>query len=217
MNLFGPGERFVNDGEAKIMEIGRLISRELNCAVRYSHHVSKEAARGRFVDAHTGRGGAAGGDNARFVWVVVPHDIRGREALSHARWCLARSRRARRALPAALPEDHGRATDTRPGLDRARRVHLPPHRRGRARRLRRRKRQTLVVCRTSSQPRLAAESSTLATRSKAPSARLVCPGQQLRRALVVGEHQGRLVQMPLPENERRGGRTHYYTPATPAR
>jgi hypothetical protein len=73
INFFGPGERFVNDGEAKLMEIGRYIARELKCTVRYTAHVSKEAARGRYVDAHAGRGGAAGGDNARFVHVFVPH------------------------------------------------------------------------------------------------------------------------------------------------
>ena len=60
MNLLGPGERFVNDGEAKMMETGRLICARARLCRRFTHHVSKEAARGRYVDAHAGRGGAAG-------------------------------------------------------------------------------------------------------------------------------------------------------------
>jgi len=74
LNYFGPGERFVNDGEAKVMEVGRFIARELGCCVRVTSHVSKEAARARYVDSHAGRGGSAAGDNARFVHVFVCHD-----------------------------------------------------------------------------------------------------------------------------------------------
>jgi RecA-family ATPase len=73
LNLFGPGERFVNDGEAATISAARPIAYELKCAVRYTHHVSKAVFRDRIVDMYAGRGGAAGADNQRFVWVSVTH------------------------------------------------------------------------------------------------------------------------------------------------
>lgn len=73
MIFFGPGERFVNDGEAHLMQVGRLLCRELKCCVRYSHHISKAAFREGTVDQYAGRGGSAGADNARFVHMLVRH------------------------------------------------------------------------------------------------------------------------------------------------
>ncbi|GEM_PF-1770998 len=75
-NLFSPGERFVNDAEAALMAAGALVSRELACNVCYVGHVSKAVGRGGIIDAHSGRGGAAMGDNARFVISYVQHDPR---------------------------------------------------------------------------------------------------------------------------------------------
>ena len=72
-NAFGPGERFVNDGEAELMRAGAWLSRELNCAVQFVHHVGKANARGGIVDQYAGRGGSAGADNARFVHVLAAH------------------------------------------------------------------------------------------------------------------------------------------------
>jgi regulatory protein RepA len=74
MNLFGPGERFVNDGEGELMRVGRRISAGLNAAVRFEHHTGKNQARDRNIDQYTGRGGSAGADNARFVHVLQVHD-----------------------------------------------------------------------------------------------------------------------------------------------
>ena len=71
--LFGPGERFVNDAEASLMAAGAMVSRELACNVCYVGHVSKAVGRQGIVDAHSGRGGAAMGDNARFVLSYVQH------------------------------------------------------------------------------------------------------------------------------------------------
>ena len=75
MIFFGPGERFVNDGEGELMRAGRRISAGLNAAVRFEHHTGKAQARGRSTDQYTGRGGSAGADNARFVHVLQVHDI----------------------------------------------------------------------------------------------------------------------------------------------
>jgi len=72
-NAFSPGERFVNDAEAALMVAGALISRELACNVCYVGHVSKAVGRNGIIDAHSGRGGAAMGDNARFVLNFMPH------------------------------------------------------------------------------------------------------------------------------------------------
>jgi hypothetical protein len=70
---FGPGEQFVNDGMAALMAVGKKLSRELDCAVCFIHHVSQSVARGDIIDAHSGRGGTAFGDNARFMFTVVNH------------------------------------------------------------------------------------------------------------------------------------------------
>lgn len=74
MVFFGPGERFVNDGEAELMRAGRRISAELNALVRFEHHTGKGQARDRNVDQYSGRGGSAGADNARFVHVLQVHE-----------------------------------------------------------------------------------------------------------------------------------------------
>lgn len=74
LNLLGPGERFVNDGEGAVLDAGRFISRELNACVRFTTHVSKAVGRDGIIDAHSGRGGSALGDNARFVHNYVGHD-----------------------------------------------------------------------------------------------------------------------------------------------
>lgn len=67
-NMFGPGERFINDGEAVALSAMANISQSLRCAVRATSHVSKAVGRDGTSDAHSGRGGSAGGDNSRFVW-----------------------------------------------------------------------------------------------------------------------------------------------------
>lgn len=67
-NLFGPGERYINDGEAEALSAMAHVSQSLRCAVRATSHVSKAVGREGTSDAHSGRGGSAGGDNSRFVW-----------------------------------------------------------------------------------------------------------------------------------------------------
>lgn len=74
MNLFGPGERFINDGEGELMRAGRFISAGLNATVRFEHHVGKARARERSADQYSGRGGSAAADNARFVHVLQVHE-----------------------------------------------------------------------------------------------------------------------------------------------
>jgi RecA-family ATPase len=71
---FSPGERFVNDAEASLMMAGAGLARELSCNVRFTGHVSKAVAREGIIDAHSGRGGSAMGDNARFVFSYVQHN-----------------------------------------------------------------------------------------------------------------------------------------------
>ncbi|SHI71012.1 AAA domain-containing protein [Shimia gijangensis] len=69
---FGPGERYVNDGEAALMNACRKIATALGCAVGVIHHVSQAVARSGTSDAHAGRGGTAFGDNARGMMVLHP-------------------------------------------------------------------------------------------------------------------------------------------------
>jgi hypothetical protein len=73
-NLFGPGERFVNDAEASLMVEGQRIARELGCTVRFIHHISKSAARSGVVDQYASRGGASFADNSRFQHHLVRHE-----------------------------------------------------------------------------------------------------------------------------------------------
>ena len=87
-NAFGPGERFVNDGEAELMRGGAWLSARLNCAVRFVHHVGKGNARAGMVDQYAGRGGSAGADNARFVHILAPHLADG-EGYTAPRRCSA--------------------------------------------------------------------------------------------------------------------------------
>jgi RecA-family ATPase len=78
-NAFSPGERFTNDAEAALMMSGALVSRELACNTGFVGHVSKGVAREGIIDAHSGRGGSAMGDNARFVFSYVQHDDKNTE------------------------------------------------------------------------------------------------------------------------------------------
>jgi RecA-family ATPase len=68
---FGPGERFVNDGDAMVMQAGRAISNQLACTVGFLHHMSKQGARDNVVDQHAGRGSSAFGDNSRAMLVAT--------------------------------------------------------------------------------------------------------------------------------------------------
>ena len=69
--FFGPGERYINDGDAALMQCARRISTGLGgAATGYIHHMSKEATAHKDITAHAGRGGSAFGDNARCIWVL---------------------------------------------------------------------------------------------------------------------------------------------------
>jgi hypothetical protein len=74
LNYFGPGERFVNDGEAAVLSAMAFISLNLGAACRATAHMSKVGGREGISDAHSGRGGASLGDNSRFVWNFWRHD-----------------------------------------------------------------------------------------------------------------------------------------------
>lgn len=74
LNYFGPGERFVNDGEAAVLSSMAFLSQALGAACRATAHMSKMVGREGISDAHSGRGGAAGGDNSRYVWNFWRHE-----------------------------------------------------------------------------------------------------------------------------------------------
>lgn len=72
---FGPGERYINDGEAALASAAWNLSKKLNgAAVGLIHHVSQDVARNRISDQYAGRGGTAGADNARAV--LVQHSVK---------------------------------------------------------------------------------------------------------------------------------------------
>ena len=74
--FFGPGERFINDAEAALMQCARRISKGLgDIATCYIHHMSKQGASEKQTTAHAGRGGSAFGDNARAMWVIHPFEL----------------------------------------------------------------------------------------------------------------------------------------------
>lgn len=69
--FFGPGERFINDAEASLMQAGRLVSAGLGgAAVGFVHHVGQLAARDGLVDQYAARGGSAFADNSRAQLVI---------------------------------------------------------------------------------------------------------------------------------------------------
>lgn len=67
---FGPGERFVNDGEAAMAQVAHRICTGLRCAVMYTHHTGKANAREGRTDQYSGRNGSALPDGMRFVQVL---------------------------------------------------------------------------------------------------------------------------------------------------
>jgi RecA-family ATPase len=81
--FFGPGERYVNDAEASLMQCARHISNELeHITVGYIHHMSKAATKNKDTDMHAGRSGSAFGDNARAVWVLHRYErVEGKDSL----------------------------------------------------------------------------------------------------------------------------------------
>jgi hypothetical protein len=81
-NLLGPGERFVNDGEAALMAEGQRIARALSCTSLFVHHIAKSAARSGDVDQYTGRGGAAFADNSRFMHHLTIHEDNDKQKYS---------------------------------------------------------------------------------------------------------------------------------------
>lgn len=77
---FGPGERFVNDAEAMLMQAARRIGRELGgAATGLIHHMGKAHARDGVADQYAGRGGSAFADNSRGVLVMHSHESDSRE------------------------------------------------------------------------------------------------------------------------------------------
>jgi RecA-family ATPase len=74
--FFGPGERYVNDGEAELMRVAWFIHRQLPSrpAVGYIAHMSKAGTKEKDDSAHAGRGGAAFGDNSRGLLVIHRYD-----------------------------------------------------------------------------------------------------------------------------------------------
>ena len=67
---FGPGERYINDGEDMIIIACRRIVRGLDCMVQIIHHTGKANARNGSLDQYSGRGGSAFSDGCRMVTVL---------------------------------------------------------------------------------------------------------------------------------------------------
>lgn len=67
---FGPGERYINDGEDMIIIACRRIVRGLGCMVQIIHHTGKANARSGSLDQYSGRGGSAFSDGCRMVTVL---------------------------------------------------------------------------------------------------------------------------------------------------
>jgi len=68
---FGPGETRVNDVEQALILEARRIVRGVDCCVRFISHVSQAAARAGTLDQYASRGGTALADGARMVSVLA--------------------------------------------------------------------------------------------------------------------------------------------------
>jgi RecA-family ATPase len=67
---FGTSESMVNDNEQALVTAARVISRGLDCCVRYSHHTGQSNAREKALDQYAGRNGTALPDGTRMTSVM---------------------------------------------------------------------------------------------------------------------------------------------------
>lgn len=71
LSLFGPGERYLNDGDAFVASMVHRAAQKLQCFLQVVDHVSQNVARAGTVDQHAARGGTAKTDNARLARQLV--------------------------------------------------------------------------------------------------------------------------------------------------
>jgi hypothetical protein len=200
---FGPGERYVNDGEQALMTALRRFRREVGGGLFLQHHVSKQASRDAVADQYAGRGGAAMSDAARAVHVLLKHDLaksdlplpptiaaeevqKGRVLRSHvpkltdghahpdAIWIRRTDGWGFERVAAARPED---------AIERALRE---------------------VVAFVRAQARDAVRHTPRSLRDRAPQLRLT--KRQIEAAVEHGLMNGALVERALPDDEKRGAR-----------
>lgn len=69
--LFGPGERYGNDGDGFLASMLHESALELGSCVQLIDHVSQTVARTGIIDQHAARGGTAKTDNARLARQLV--------------------------------------------------------------------------------------------------------------------------------------------------
>jgi hypothetical protein len=69
--LFGPGERYGNDGDAFLASMLHEAARALVCCFQTTDHVSQTVFRDGIVDQYAARGGTAKTDNARLARQLV--------------------------------------------------------------------------------------------------------------------------------------------------
>lgn len=70
MVSFGVGESRVNDAEQGLIHAARVITKGLDCAVRFVHHTGVSKALEKVIHQYAGRGGSALADGCRMVHVV---------------------------------------------------------------------------------------------------------------------------------------------------
>lgn len=216
-NMFGPGERFVNDGEAAALSAMAYVSQSLKSAVRATAHVSKAVGRDGTSDAHSGRGGSAGGDNSRFVWnywrfdaerdkgVVPPELASVADVGDLYRLHIAKLTAARSALDRIWIVRQGFAFRWQADLlvtPQARRVAAAE-----ADALR-------VLDHLRSGP--AQECYYTATELEGEAATIGMGGKRVRAAVHRLKASGRIVEKGLPEEKRQGGRKTYLEPVAEA-
>lgn len=208
MTFFGPGERFVNDGEAEVMAAGRTLAGRLQCAVKFLHHTGKAQARDGRVDQYAGRGGSAGADNARFVHVLATHE--GGGTLAAPAGVSAEDIAAGRILRLHVAKlTDGKRPEVPYWLRREgfRFDWLPARADDPAARESEALRELCGLVHTASTDGVRHTSRSLEDAFE-PSTAL--PNRkELRRLLHVALQRGHLVETPLPDGDRRGRRTHY--------
>lgn len=75
---FGVSEERVNTNEQALITAARRIVKGLDCCVRYIHHTGKNNARDKTLDQYTGRGGSALADGSRMTTVLQAWDDESR-------------------------------------------------------------------------------------------------------------------------------------------
>jgi hypothetical protein len=209
---FGASEGMVNDNEQALVEVARGIVKGLDCCVRYVHHTGKANAREGTTDQYSLRGGSALPDGCRMVAVLAAWN--GKDHLPPA--CVANDDasifRLERPKLSYAPPNQPTIWLKREGFayDSFAEYRLTPEQATAARvdQLER----FLAWCPKAPQPEFHTRNTL-----EAQTTIIGMTRAEIREALGILQARGRVVEAPLPQAMRKGGRQTFLCPANLAK